>query len=167
MIGPPGTSARRLAAAAAVALLAGFGVPPSAAKDRLDLAPASCRAQLRLFTTVATWCAACRNEIGRLRHLERSFAPDRICMFAVPVDEKDDATSLGKWMNEFDPPYSLLDTLSDARVAAVKRRVREELGEGVLPATIVTDRQGRVLATVAGSPTVSDIRRLLSQAHPD
>jgi peroxiredoxin len=152
-------------------LIVGLGllaalVLPVRADDSLDLAPATCRAEVRMYTTLATWCEGCRNEIARLRHLSRAFSTEELAMFGLPVDEKDDATLLRRWMDDLDPPYELLDELSKKQIDELKARLLVRLGAEVLPATILTDRRGRVLAMMAGAPTVSRIREILFCLEP-
>ncbi len=53
--------------------------------------------------------------------------------------------------------------LTGAEREAVVNLVRRRLGDDVLPASIVTDRNGAVLSVVAGIPTVSELRRLLAE----
>ncbi len=118
-------------------------------------------APIRVLTTMATWCATCRGELGQVAMLRRAFPADQLELIGVPVDVDDDSEVLAAYRREQAPAYRLLDPLSDAVRADVKDVVVDELWLDVLPATIVTDREGHVLHTQAKVPSVSQVRRLL------
>lgn len=134
-------------------------VADAAPADRLALA-AEGRAPLRLYTTTATWCPSCKKSLARIRLLRESFAADELDLYGVPVDPEDTPEKLRSYREQYQPAYRQLTGLSPTEVGAVKGRVAAALGDDVLPASIVTDSGGRVLATLPGVPTVSQLRRL-------
>lgn len=154
----------------------GFALEPYLRSPRVATAPQTARGQrlllragngheggapIRLLTTMATWCEVCRGELDQVALLKRTFSADQLDLIGVPVDEDDDSDVLAAYRREHAPAYLLLEPLSDAERADVKKAVVDGLWIDVLPATIVTDREGRVLHTQAKVPSVSQVRRLL------
>lgn len=152
---------------AGLAARAAATVPRDPAPRRLAIARRGAEgdadAQLKLVTTMATWCEACKAELPQLERLRAEFAGDELELLAVPVDEHDDARKLETYVREHAPAYELLSDLSDEQVAAVKQAVVDALRIDALPAAIVTDGDGRVLSTSWEIPSVSDIRALLAR----
>ncbi len=134
-----------------------------APQGALRLTPPASEARLRMFTTVATWCEACRREMPQQRLLRSTFDPRNLEMFGVPVDESEGREKLEAYVAEHAPPYRMLLDLGPEAVAEVKARVLAALYQEAIPSTLVTDRDGRVLYLEGGVPTVSDLRRLLAQ----
>lgn len=120
-------------------------------------------APLRLVTTMATWCEACRGELPQLALLREQFDTDELALLGVPVDDEDDAAKLTAYEREHAPAYQLLKELSADEVAAVKQHVIDELRVDALPAAILTDARGRVLETLWEVPSVSKVRELLQR----
>ncbi len=117
---------------------------------------------LKMFTTMATWCPACKRELPRLRRLRSRLGPEALEMFGVPVDAGDSREMLEAYLAEQTPVYRLLLDLTSHEVADVKAMISEALYDEPLPSTLITDGQGHLLHVVAGVPTVSDLRRLLA-----
>jgi thiol-disulfide isomerase/thioredoxin len=140
---------------------------PKPAKHRLDLAgngggqPPSAR--FRLLTTMATWCETCKGELPQLALLRQEFAETELAMVGLPVDEDDDVARLDAYVKSYSPAYSLRRRLSREERAKISQTVLETLRVDVLPASILTDAEGRVLRTQSGVPSVSDIRMLLEK----
>ncbi len=139
--------------------------PPAVERPRLaGLARAAPgREPLRLYTTMATWCAACRREQAQVARLREHFAPSELGLFAVPVDEKDTRTKLSEYVATHRPAYHLLLDLAPEVRDRVRAEVNETFGEDLLPATFITDEDGGVIAIEPGVPTVSRIRELLAR----
>lgn len=136
-----------------------FVLPESIVNHSPDDSPDS--PKLRLYTTMATWCAACRAHAPRLHFLASAFEPGTLHMVGIPIDENDRPQDLKAYAERHRPAYRLLTNPTAAERLAVTRIVRETLQTEALPATIVTDASGRVLLTVAGVPSVSQLRKLL------
>ena len=80
-------------------------------------------------------------------------------MYAIAVDANDTPEMLEEWVDRHDPAWALI---SGADVDAVNRVIEAELLDANrVPATIVTDREGRVLLARWGPPSVSELRTLL------
>lgn len=111
---------------------------------------------------MATWCTACVVEIPEFKALRAAFSEDQLAMFAVPIDQKDSSDMLRAWQAKIDPPYELLVDLPTSDVEKVKKVIASELrDERRVPATIVTDSDGRVLLTCWDAPSISELRKLL------
>ena len=127
---------------------------------------ASKEARLRLYTTTATWCAACIDHLPEVNALIETTAPLGVEVVAVPIDLEDDAAKLEAYAEQWTPAYRLLSDLpADARTE-VARFLGEQLRveEPPLPSTVITDGMGRVVSAKEGFPSLSDIRRLLGDA---
>ena len=151
----PYTPARTRVAAAPAAAGSGPAWLRSHARQR--------DAGLVMYTTMATWCAACAAEVPQLEALRARFRPGELAMLALPVDEDDGPSQLADWMTEHAPPYELLPELSSGQRAEVRAAVESLAGRYVIPATLVTDREGNLLWAKPGPPSVSDIRRLIRE----
>ncbi len=139
---------------------------PTAAKptiSRLALPLPEAAAALHVYSTMATWCEPCRAEVPHLERLRAAFSTEEVAMYAVPVDAADGPEKLTAWMRELAPPYRMLDQLTPAERAEVERVVSAELRSEGIPATLVTDREHRVLHVQWGPPTVSTLRALLAE----
>ncbi len=119
--------------------------------------------RLRLYTTTATWCPACKRSLPQVAALRGAFAERELALYGVPVDPDDGLEKLLRYVEKFRPAYRLLRDLAPEEVAAVNRMVLAKFASDVLPSSIVTDGGGRILETVAGVPSISDVRRWLER----
>ena len=106
-----------------------------------------------------------RGELPQIARLRAEFRPEELDLLAVPVDEDDSREKLEAYRNENSPAYELLLDLPETDVAAVQKVVLDELRVDALPASILTDGQGRVLGTFGYVPSVSEIRAFLDGAE--
>lgn len=157
---------RPLVAMTAMLLVLGGGLQVLAATERLALEPENAgKSKLVLYTTMATWCASCKKELPQIKKLRETFKDGDLQLFGVPVDEKDGREKLDRYVTEYAPAYQLLTELTAEQIASVKSVVEEKLKDPeALPASLVTDGAGRLLLTMWGVPTISQLRRLLYQA---
>lgn len=125
---------------------------------------AASEAPLRMITTLATWCVACKTELPQLRYLRSRFPPEKLLMLGVPVDLAEDRVKLEKFRDEHNPPYQILLDYPTAKVAEIQQQVRAMAGQDVLPATILANAQGDILATIPGVPTASELARWMQDA---
>lgn len=116
---------------------------------------------LNLYTTVATWCVACVEELPEFHQLRAAFGDHELAMFGVPIDKEEGSELLESWTAERKPPYEVLSGLAAAEVDKVNRVVVSELRLDAPPAALVTDSAGRVLLSRWGVPSVSELRKLL------
>ena len=114
-----------------------------------------------MYTTMATWCAACKRYLPHLAHLRSTFTSHEMEMIGFPVDKKDDSDKLNEYVSRSRPAYRLITAPSPDARSAVQRVLKETLGSDALPSTIVTDRTGRIVGVFEGVPTTSELRKLL------
>lgn len=118
-------------------------------------------ARLRAYTTFATTQAFWTNELATLRHLRESTSAEGVDLAAVTVDPADDNARLGAYARQWKPSSRLVN-LANAQRAEALAAFGRALGESLaLPATVITDGEGRVLAAQRGVPTLSELRRWL------
>ena len=123
-------------------------------------APAT-KPQLILYTTMATWCASCRRELPHLSRLRSRFSSQQLAMFGVPVDPEDGPAELESYLKEQEPAYELLSNLKASQIRRVEEILEGNPKAAGLPASILCDAEGRVLMTMGGAPSVSEVSRLL------
>ena len=111
--------------------------------------------QLRLYTTMATWCAACKRELPQLQRLRALFDKEKIAMFGVPIDANDDQEKLKAYMARYQPAYELLLDFGKTEVELIQQHIKNTLKMDGLPATVVTDGEGYVLRTMWGNRSCS------------
>ena len=118
-------------------------------------------AKLQIYTTMATWCVACKAHLPQLARLRNAIPNDQVSMFGVPMDGIESPQELTEYVQEQQPAYRLLVDLSAKDRSRVQKAILRALDTESLPTTIITDRNGKVLEVVAGVPTVSAVRRAL------
>ena len=64
-----------------------------------------------------------------------------------------------------EPGYQVVTSLSGPQRESLETLLRDRFGDLPLPATIVTGGGGEVLLLRKGTPTVSDIRKLLEASE--
>ncbi len=129
----------------------------------LNIHPPGPPAALRLFTTMATWCPACKLWQTQVRALSTEFSKEEVQIYGVPIDPEDTSEKLDDYIAEHHPAYEMLRNLSPPEVEAITAISDEKFSTGALPTTVVTDQNGIVLLVTSGLPNVSDLRRLLSE----
>ncbi len=116
---------------------------------------------LNFYTTMATWCVACITEMPELIALRDAFTEEELAMFGIPIDPKDSADKLQRWVTDREPPYRVLIGLPESEISGINALVESELRFNSVPAAFVTDSAGRVLLARWGVPSVSAVRKLL------
>ena len=122
-------------------------------------------AQLRVYTSMATWCPSCAKHLPLQKRIAAEMAAEPVELVAVPIDVADDAAKLKAYSDEKKPPCRLLSNLPAAQRAAFTAELEKLLGHAPgLPSSLITDASGRVLKAVAGVPSISELRRWLAEA---
>ena len=121
------------------------------------------RAKIQMYTTTATWCAACTQSLPQLRFLRESFREDDLQMWGIPADLAEPPEKHLAYVAEHQPAYTLLTKLKPEEVSTVNHIVTEALHTELLPSTIITDAAGHVLSITAGIPSLSQLRRLVAE----
>jgi len=117
--------------------------------------------RVRLYTTMATWCAACKQHLPQLEQLRSNLDTDSLGMYGVPIDVTDDEVMLSEYSEKYRPAYELLTDMKEEQRDQIEQLVSRILKTDALPSTVVTDTNGRVLLVTAGVPTVSELKKIL------
>ena len=125
-------------------------------------APEHSTPALRLYTSMATWCAACLKHLPQFDALRRAFPPQQLGLLAVPIDPNDTPEMLRDYLNQHGPSYQLLLEWPLEQREGFQQLLTEALGTDVIPSAVVVDRRGRIVWASTGLPSVSDVRRLLT-----
>jgi len=130
---------------------------------RFPIGAAASPADIRVYTTMATWCVACKTNMPQLRVLQAELAGASVDFIGVPIDNDDDEAKLVAYTKQWKPPYQILTTLaSPARQSVTEFLTQQTESEPALPSTVITDAQGNVLEVMAGVPNVSQVRKLMA-----
>ncbi len=119
--------------------------------------------RIRVYTSMASWCASCLKHLPVQQHLAEEMAKESMELIAVPVDDHDDAGTLRNYVDEKHPAYRLLLDLPVAQRAVFRADLEKLLGhEPFLPSSVITDGAGGLITVMPGVPTLSQLRSLLS-----
>ena len=117
--------------------------------------------KLRIYTSFTTTSQAFKDQIPQQQLLKDQLADEGVEIVAIPTDPADDNSRLGVFASEYHPPARLINFAPSIRNQAVTA-FREALGgEAPAPSSVITDGLGRILATQAGVPTISEARKWL------
>jgi thiol-disulfide isomerase/thioredoxin len=115
---------------------------------------------VQVYTTTATWCAACLSHLPALGRLKQ----DGVALYGVPIDVNDDAQKLTAYVAKKKPPYQMLAEINadeKAKVTAFFARALQ-MQNPVLPSSVITDGDGNVLEVMQGIPTLSQVRKWMN-----
>ena len=118
-----------------------------------------------MYTTMATWCAACKSHLSELEELAARAQEDGVQLVGIPIDPTDDADTLREYEVAHGPPYRLLGNLPTVRRRQVTKFLQHVMqrDELPLPTTILTDGDGRLLLVGQGVPSLSVLRKALGE----
>lgn len=114
----------------------------------------SYRGQVLVINYWATWCAPCRDEIPVFIRLQREYGAKGVQFIGIAVDQADRVRDFAR---EFGINYPLLI----AGIDAVELSRRAGNKAGVLPYTLVLDRTGKIVASLAGGISEARMREQL------
>lgn len=158
---PDGSGVERLAYLPEKPVRVPDASPPKVGDKPLAVGPAiEGNPPIRVYTTMATWCASCAKNLTQVKALREAFPATEVALLGIPVDPNDEAEDLAEYVQEKKPAYQLLTNLAPADINKVKETIGAKFKIDALPMTVVTDSSGVVRQIVAGVPTVSDIRKL-------
>lgn len=139
------------------------GVATSSSRPILELTGKTGNvAPYRMVTTMATWCEVCKGELPQLEALRAGFRPDELAMLGAPIDVNDDPVKLAQYQDQFDPAYELLAELPADKREQIQAVVKDQFGKDTLPATLVLNAEGEVIAFFPGVPSISELRHLFA-----
>lgn len=104
----------------------------------------------------ATWCAPCRHEMPMLMDLQRQYGSQGLQVVGIALDN---AQSVSTFVQEYGISYPILVGEADVMViSAAYGNV-----DGVLPYSVLVDREGVIRWQYVGEIQPDDISRLLSE----
>lgn len=122
-------------------------------------------AELRMYTSTATWCPSCKASLPQLQALRDAFAAEELEMTGVPVDPGEGPEKLDAYAAEYRPAYRLRTDLSPEQAASFSETLARTTGLDALPSTLITAADGTILLGIPGVPTISEIRSLLRRGR--
>ncbi len=112
---------------------------------------ADLRGSIVVLNFWATWCAPCREELPLLSRLSREYAGKKVCFIAVSADDARDRSKVDGFLAE---NRLAMEVWVGADVDMLQRA---GLGNRV-PATLILDEKGQIVARVMGEAREQDIR---------
>ena len=107
-----------------------------------------------LFNFWATWCAPCRREMPMLMDLQREYGPQGLQVVGIALD---DVQSARDFVNNYGITYPILLGAADVMdTSAAYGNL-----EGVLPYSVLVDRNGIIRWQYGGKIRPNEISRLL------
>ncbi|MDP6735285.1 MAG: CRTAC1 family protein [Nitrospinaceae bacterium] len=129
---------------------------PIAAVDR----SAKPGARLRVYTTFSTSSQVYKDNLQRLKHVRAILAPEGVDFIAVTIDDTDDDQKLAEYNREYQPSTRLIRIAVSQRATAAAAFAKVFSTKPPMPSSVVTDNSGRVLATLPGVPSISELRKI-------
>jgi thiol-disulfide isomerase/thioredoxin len=131
--------------------------------DRAVPTESPSQAKLNVYVTMATWCTACLEHAPHLHRIRSEFADDELELVGLPIDPEEGPDQLIRYYERVQPPYHrLMLELTPSERAAIQSVLDTINPPDAVPATIVTDAQGQVRYAAPGTPTLSQLRKLLA-----
>ena len=121
--------------------------------------------RLTVYILMATWCVACRQHQPEINALTEASNADSVQIVGFAIDEEDSLEKLTAYAERYELGYPLMTEMTSADRDLARQIVSAALDTDAMPASIVTDASGRVLLTMAGVPTVSQLRKLQVNTH--
>lgn len=104
----------------------------------------------------ATWCAPCREEIPVFIQFQRQYASRGVQFLGIAIDQKE---RVGPYAKDIGINYPVL--VGGMETMDLARKVGNRAG--VLPFTVVINREGKVVSTVAGILKPEKLETLLKR----
>ena len=114
-----------------------------------------------VLTLWATWCDPCVKEFPGLIALARERKD--VAFVSVSIDEPTDRSALETFVSQRKPPFPVYIRTAGPDDAFIDGVDRE--WSGVVPTTLVYDREGRRVALLQGEHTRVDIEKALAAAR--
>lgn len=122
----------------------------SGAKQKL----ASVRGSIVVLNFWATWCGPCREELPLLSKLTQEYGAKKVRFISVSADEAKDRAKVDQYLSR--------EKLSMEFWLGADLDMLEHMDLGnVLPATVILDEQGEIVARIQGQAREEDVRKPL------
>ena len=118
-------------------------------------------ARLNVVTAMSTHCKSCKKLQPQVAQLRETFSLADVGIWGVGTDLDENAETLAAYDSKHKPAYVVLSRQTMAERTALRDHVLETFQDDLTPATVILDRSGRILKTLPGVPTVSEVRALL------
>ena len=102
----------------------------------------------------ATWCTPCREEIPHLVAAQRRYADKGLQVIGIAIDKKKEVNEFSR---QIGMDYPIL--IDEQQGISLSKRLGN--GAGIVPFTALVDRQGKVIAAVAGALNADQLESLL------
>jgi thiol-disulfide isomerase/thioredoxin len=112
-----------------------------------------------VVTLWATWCEPCVKEFPELAALARERTD--VAFVSISIDEPSDRKTVESFVTQRRPPFPVYMKAPGPDQTFIDGVDRE--WSGVVPATLVYDREGRRLALLQGEHTRADIEKALAR----
>jgi thiol-disulfide isomerase/thioredoxin len=113
------------------------------------------RGQVLIVNFWATWCEPCREEIPLFIRLRREYAGKRVEFVGISIDQ---AVKVIEFAKDFQIDYPLV--LAGMEAVELSRRAGNKAG--VLPFTVILDRNGRLAGQLLGKVTEDALRQSIN-----
>ncbi len=110
--------------------------------------------QVLLINFWATWCPPCVREIPALNQLYQTYSNQGFTIIGIALDNKQDVID---FIDPMGVQYPIL--LGDQQGIKLTQEYGNELG--ILPYTVIIDRQGRIIEKHRGEMSFEDAERLI------
>ena len=127
--------------------------PGEAIRSTVDFNIDACRGKVVVLNFWATWCGPCRVEIPALVKLRKSFPADEVAIIGISTGEYASGEQLQKSLETFVSRHEInYPIFSDVdRTVYTRYNAEHSFGRSI-PATLVLDKQGNVVAAHRGVP---------------
>jgi len=115
---------------------------------------ASARGSIVVLNFWATWCGPCKEELPLLSKLTEEYGPKKVRFISASADESKDRAKVDLFLSH---QKLAMEFWLGADLDMLEHM---ELGN-VLPATVILDEQGEIIARIQGQAHEEDIRKPL------
>lgn len=143
---------------------------PSPAESELVLKPSTIleaagvergEPEVLVVTLMASWCTACARHQPTVNELRAAFSRDEAEVVGFAADPDDPAAAVQEFLTRHGATYPAVIEPSDELRGTIDRILSESHASDALPTSIIARKDGTVISTEGGIPTVSRLRHIL------